>query len=159
MKSKNNLLEFFKKQILTEKQIVASLDSALGTVKNPAVKMVLRGISLDSVKHAEMYSAAIGLLSKTLVALREDDFNNLSKLVEKHIHLEEKLISLMGGVIDSVDDDRIEMLLKAIFEDEKRHHKLLKSIMEALVKRETITDNEWFDFLQKSVPFHGAPGG
>ena len=73
LKSEEDLLNFFSKQILTEKQIVTSLNNTLRTIKNPAIKMVLQGISLDSVKHAEMYTAAIDLLSKTLVALQDSE--------------------------------------------------------------------------------------
>jgi hypothetical protein len=49
--------------------------------------------------------------------------------------------------------------LKAILSDEKRHHALLKKVLEILVRGETITDKEWWDVLWENVPFHGAPGG
>jgi hypothetical protein len=62
-KSKDNLLEFLKNQIVVEKEIVSSLEKALVDMKNPAVKGVLKGVSLDSVKHAELYSAAVTLLT------------------------------------------------------------------------------------------------
>ena len=54
-KPKNNLVEFLKNQIVIENEIVASLEKALVDMKNPAVKGVLKGVSLDSVKHAELY--------------------------------------------------------------------------------------------------------
>jgi len=38
-------------------------------IDNPAVKSVLKGISLDSVKHAEMYEAVKKLLEKVLPPL------------------------------------------------------------------------------------------
>jgi len=50
-------------------------------------------------------------------------------------------------------------LLNAILEDEKRHHELLKRVLEILVKGETITEEEWWDVLWRNVPFHGSPGG
>jgi len=37
-----------------EKSIVESLDEALPDIWNPAVKGTLRGISLDSLKHADV---------------------------------------------------------------------------------------------------------
>ena len=52
-----------------------------------------------------------------------------------------------------------KLLLNAILEDEKRHHGLLKQILEVLVKGETITEADWWDILWKDVPFHGSPGG
>jgi len=43
--------------------------------------------------------------------------------------------------------------------DEKRHHELLKMVLEILVRGETITEADWWELLWKNVPFHGAPGG
>jgi hypothetical protein len=43
-------------------------------VKNPPVKGVLKGISLDSVKHAELYAAAITLLTGVSQASNAGEF-------------------------------------------------------------------------------------
>jgi hypothetical protein len=54
---------------------------------------------------------------------------------------------------------KVKFLLRAIFEDEKRHHALLKVILEIIVKGETITEDDWWETLWKDTPFHGSPGG
>jgi len=54
---------------------VASLEKALVGMKNPAVKEVLKGVSLDSVKHAELYSAASTLLTNASTALTQDNLD------------------------------------------------------------------------------------
>ena len=88
MEQKNeNLLDFLKNQIVIEKEIVASLEKALVDMKNPAVKGVLKGVSLDSLKHAELYSAAITLLTGTSTALTQDNLDEQSALVQKHIEI------------------------------------------------------------------------
>jgi len=157
--SKEDMSRFFEKQAFVENEIVRSIDKALVKIKNPAVKGVLRGISLDSVKHAEMYKAAIELLSSVPPALSQAEFDELLKFVKKHIAEEEKAILSMEEVMNQVEDEKVKLLLEAIFSDEQRHHKLLKEIMDILVKRETIGDEDWWDVLWKNVPFHGAPGG
>ncbi|MDH5635739.1 MAG: hypothetical protein OEY47_03630, partial [Candidatus Bathyarchaeota archaeon] len=63
MNPKDELVVFLEKQIKIENKIVESLNSALMEIGNPTVKGVLKGISLDSVKHAEMYAAAVKLLT------------------------------------------------------------------------------------------------
>ncbi len=68
MTEKDNLLVFIQKQIKVEKQIVDSLEKALVDMKNPPVKGVLKGISLDSEKHADMYESAYTLLTETSTA-------------------------------------------------------------------------------------------
>ena len=159
MKSKNELINFMKEQIKIENEIVDSLNSALVEVKNPPVKGVLKGISLDSVKHAEMYAAATELLTSVSQALSQEHLDKQRALVEKHIRMEEELIKKISKVLPTVENAKVKLLLNAILGDEERHHELLKMVLEILVRGETITEADWWDLLWKNVPFHGAPGG
>jgi hypothetical protein len=159
MLSKEEITRFFEKQIFMENEIVTSINKALVKIINPAVKGVLKGISLDSVKHGEMYKAAIELLSTVPPALSQQEFDELLKFVKKHITEEEKAILSMEEVMNQIEDEKVKLLLEAIFSDEQRHHKLLNDVMEILVKRETIGEEDWWDILWKNVPFHGTPGG
>ena len=159
MKSKDELINFMKAQIKVENEIVDSLNSALVDVKNPPVRGVLKGISLDSVKHAEMYAAATELLTSVSQALSQEYLDKQKALVEKHILLEAELIEKISKVLPSVENEKVKLLLNAILADEKRHHALLKMVLEILVRGETITEADWWDLLWKNVPFHGAPGG
>jgi len=159
MLSKEEMIRFFEKQVVLENEIVNSINKALAKIRNPAVKGVLKGISLDSVKHADMYKAAIELLSTVPPALSQEEFDELLKFVKKHIAEEERAIISMEEVMNQVEDEKVRLLLEAIFSDEQRHHKLLNAVMDILVKRETIGEEDWWDILWKNVPFHGAPGG
>jgi rubrerythrin len=159
LSSTDELVKLFKNQITIEQKIVDSVKKGLIEIKNPAVTGVLKGISLDSVKHAEMYSSAINLLTRVPQALTEENLDKQKELVEKHILLEAKIIKILDKVIPSIENKKVQLLLKAILSDEKRHHTLLKQVLEILVRGETITDQEWWDVLWESVPFHGAPGG
>jgi ribonucleotide reductase beta subunit family protein with ferritin-like domain len=156
---KDELTNFLKKQIEVENEIVDSLNTALIEVKNPPVKGVLKGISLDSVKHAEMYAAAVELLTRVSRALSQENLDKQRALVEKHIRMEAELIKKISKVLPNVENEKVKLLLNAILEDEKRHHELLKMVLEILVRGETITEADWWDLLWKNVPFHGAPGG
>ncbi|MDH5754876.1 MAG: hypothetical protein OEY95_06725 [Candidatus Bathyarchaeota archaeon] len=159
MNSKEELVNFLKEQIKIENKIVDSLDMSLGEIGNPAVKGVLKGISLDSVKHAEMYTSAINLLTSIPQALTQEQLDKQRELVEKHIRMEAELIGKIGKVLSSIENEKVKLLLNAILMDEKRHHQLLKEVLEILVRGETITEEDWWDVLWKNVPFHGAPGG
>jgi len=159
LKSKDELINFMKAQIKVENEIVDSLNSALIDVKNPPVKGVLKGISLDSVKHAEMYAAATELLTSVSQALSQEHLDKQKALVEKHIRMEEELIKKLNKVLPTVENAKVKLLLNAILADEKRHHELLKMVLEILVRGETITEEDWWELLWKNVPFHGAPGG
>ena len=159
MSSKDELVEFLKEQVKIENKIVDSLNKSLPEIDNPTVKGVLKGVSLDSVKHAEMYASAVRLMTTVSKALTQENLDKQKDLVERHIQMEAELIKKIGKVLPTVKDNKVKLLLKAILEDEKRHHGLLKQIQEILVKGETITEADWWDILWKDVPFHGSPGG
>ena len=159
LNSKDELINFMKAQIKVENEIVDSLNNALVDMKNPPVRGVLKGISLDSVKHAEMYAAATELLTSVSQALSQEHLDQQKALIEKHIRLEAELIEKISKVLPSVENAKVKLLLNAILADEKRHHELLKMVLEILVRGETITEADWWDLLWKNVPFHGAPGG
>lgn len=159
MSSKRELLDFIKRQIKVENEIVDSLNEALKNIGNPSVRGVLKGISLDSLKHAEMYDAALRLLTTTQQALAQEHLDEQKSLVEKHIRIEAELIKKISDMLPTVEDKKVKLLLTAILADEKRHHELLKEVLEIIVRGETITEADWWDILWKNVPFHGAPGG
>jgi rubrerythrin len=157
-KKLDSLLAFLKNQITVENEIVSSLEKALVDMKNPAVKGVLKGVSLDSVKHAELYSAAITLLTKASTALNQGDLDQQKSLVQKHIDIEAKLIKELQTMIPTIENEKVVFLLKAILNDECRHHAMLKMVLEIIVHGETITEADWWKMLWENVPFHGAPG-
>jgi rubrerythrin len=159
MSSDDKLVTFMKRQIRIENEIVDSLNSALVDIQNPSVKGVLRGISLDSVKHAELYASAIKLLTSTSQALKQEHLDEQKKLVERHIAMEAELIEKLSKVVPTIESRKVKLLLEAILADEKRHHELLNMILEIIVRGETITEDDWWDILWKNVPFHGSPGG
>ena len=159
MSSKDKLLEFMKRQIVIENEIVDSLNKGLVDVKNPPVKGVLKGISLDSVKHAELYSAAITLLTNPSTALTQENLDEQRELVEKHIQMEAELIQKLQKMLPIIENKKVSFLLNSILIDERRHHAMLKVVLDIIVKGETITEDDWWELLWKNVPFHGAPGG
>jgi ribonucleotide reductase beta subunit family protein with ferritin-like domain len=159
MSEKNDLLEFMKRQIAIENEIVDSLNKGVADIKNPPVKAVLKGISLDSVKHAGLYAAAVRLLTDVSPALSQENLDAQRALVEKHIEMEAELIKKLEKMMPTIENVKIKFLLNSIFMDEKRHHALLKAVLETIVHAETITEDEWWDFLWSNAPFHGAPGG
>jgi len=156
---KKDLLEFLKNQIAVENEIVTSLEKAIVGMKNPAVKGVLKGVSLDSVKHAELYTAATTLLTKVSTALNQGNLDEQRALIQKHIDIEAALIKKLQAMIPTIENEKVVFLLKAILSDEVRHHAMLKMTLEIIVKGETITEADWWKMLWENVPFHGAPGG
>jgi len=156
--TEKKLVDFFREQAELEEEIVKSVNKALETVKNPVVESVLKGMALDSSKHAAIYRTAEQIV-RVAPALTENEFYELKRVVKWHIENEEKIIKRLEDTVNKTENKRIRFLLRAIVADEKRHHQLLDTLMDIVVKGETITNDEWWEMLWKNVPFHGAPGG
>ncbi len=148
----DEMIKFFENQIDLEKKIVESAQDAINEIENEAVSTALRGISLDSSKHAEMYRSAINLLSATTVALNEEQLDLQKKVISDHIKMEEAVIKELEKRMDDVENEKVKLLLKAILADEHRHHKLLENLYEILIRGETITEGDWWDAIWGDVP-------
>jgi rubrerythrin len=153
-----DVISFFREQIKLEDQIVESVHQAVKDLKNVVVRSVLKGIAFDSAKHADIYKAAESVIS-VAQAMTEDELDKIGKVVNWHINAEEKLISRLNESIKKTSNKKIQFLLESILADEKRHHELLKKIMQTVVKGETITRDEWWEMVWRDVPTHGSPGG
>lgn len=156
--SESEMVKFFKDQIKLEHQIVESVTNSLKTVRNPIVKQVLRAIAFDSQKHAGIYNAAISIATVT-PALTDKEYRELEKIAENHIVDEEKAINALDKIMPKIENKKVKFLLESIVADERKHHELLNKIMDLVVKKEAITEEDWWEILWKNVPFHGAPGG
>ncbi len=156
--TEEDLVAFLHEQEKIEEAIVKSVNKALETIKNPVVESVMKGISYDSSKHADLYRSATQIIA-VAPALTEREFEHQEKVVRWHIEKEESLIGRLQEAIKKTANDRVKFLLESILADEKRHHALLKMVLEIIVKGETITDQDWWDIIWENAPFHGAPGG
>ena len=156
--SEDKTIQFFKDQIELEHSIVEAITRSLKTIRNPIAKQVLRAIAFDSQKHAGIYNAAIALSSVT-PALTDEEYRRLKETTERHIQDEEKAITTLDTFMKGVKDEKIRFLLESIEADERKHHQLLTKIMDLIVRREAITEEDWWEILWKNVPFHGTPGG
>ncbi|MBT3285524.1 hypothetical protein HN807_05250 [Candidatus Bathyarchaeota archaeon] len=148
----DKLQKFLENQISLENKIVKSINDSADGIENEAVSTALRGISLDSTKHALMYRSAISLMTSTSVALNEEQLNIQKNVVNDHIKMEEAVIKELEKMLPSVTNEKVELLLKAILHDEVRHHKLLKTLYEILIRGEAVTEGDWWDAVWGDVP-------
>jgi rubrerythrin len=146
------LVKFLNGMVKAEEEIVRSVEFAVGDMKNIAVRSVLRGISYDSLKHAEMYRSAGELLSDLRPALNEEQLDVQAALVARHIAMEEMVIASLKEMIPGVENEKVSFILNAIIEDERRHHSVLKRVEELLVMGETVTEEDWWDAAFGDVP-------
>jgi rubrerythrin len=148
----DKLLKFLENQISLENKIIKSIKESAQQIENEAVSTALLGISLDSTKHAMMYRSAISLMTTSSAALNDEQLDIQKKVVNDHINLEEAVIMELEKMLPNIDNEKVELLLKAILSDEVRHHKLLKTLYEILIRGEAVTDGDWWDAVWGDVP-------
>lgn len=147
-----DLIKFLENQVKLENKIVRSVSDALEKIENEAVSTALRGISLDSSKHAEMYRSAVAMLTRTAAPLSEDQLDLQKDTIERHISMEAAVIKELEKRLPGIENEKVELLLKAILLDEHRHHKLLKTLLQILVRGEAVTEGDWWDAIWGDVP-------
>ena len=156
--SKEELKAACNKSIAFEEQIVAAVNKSTNALKNRLLKELLRGVAFDSMKHALIFRAIIGLLEFS-PAISDEDNTVLNRDIKVHIENEEKAIKTYEEMLGKVDNEKIKFMLETIIADEKRHHELLKTISKFIIEKETIQEDEWFDYIYKYSLAHGAPIG
>ena len=150
----------FEKQIEIELKNAKSLEDSVKGLKNVLVRELLVSIASDSKKHASFYKALLQFLSAPSTAMTKEEYENLEKIVKEHVQIEAEMVEFIKKLLsEGMLDSRVEYLLRYILEDELRHHALLKGLLEAVVKREVITEDQWWDLVWKDAVFRGTPGG
>lgn len=142
-----------------ELEHVKKLKETAERLKHPVLKALLEGIAKDSEKHSLFYKAIVDFLNKVSPMLTEEELETLKASIEKHLEVEAKMIQLTKEWGEKVEDSRLKMILWAIHEDEVKHHKLLEDIRDKIAKRETFTEDDFWDAVWKDSPWHGTPGG
>jgi rubrerythrin len=156
--SKEELKAQCEKSIAFEEQIVESVNKSTDALQNLLLKELLRGVAFDSMKHALIFRAIIGLLEFS-PAISDEDNTVLNRDIKVHIENEEKAIKIYEEMLTKVDNEKIKFMLETIIADEHRHHELLKTISKFIIEKETIAEDEWFDYIYKYSLAHGAPIG
>jgi rubrerythrin len=143
---------FLESMIEAEKAIVKSVEESLEELGNYAVEAALKGISLDSMKHAMLYGSALAILTESRTPLDETQLERQRDLVERHITMEERVIARLEEMIPPVENEKVSFILETIIADERRHHKVLLKVQELLVRGETVTEEDWWDAVWGDVP-------
>jgi len=152
-------VDFFKKQIELEKNIVEKAEAAVSEVKNALVKQLILGIAMDSNKHESLLRALVALNLGGTPFIPEEITDKLKSNLEEHIKLEKNAIQTYGELLENLEEERERVVITAILEDEKRHHKLLVRLHKMIIEQETLTEQNLWDWTWKDSLFHGSPGG
>ena len=139
-----------------EEDYAVDYDKNIQGLGNVAIAGLMRGVSLDSRKHAGLYRA-IATILRGPIGITDLEYDILEEALKRQILLETKMIEEAKTLMDEERDERVKFLLKEIYLDEIRHHRFLSNLLEAVGKKDMILDEEIWDQLWRDVPTHGAP--
>jgi len=145
------LVDLFKKQMTLERTTAKNVQRLAARTRNSIPKLLLKGIELDSTKHAHMYATLIDLSSGATVSKVER--YEMKKELERHVENERIMILQAQRIARSLRDPRMKPLLQSILADERRHHNALSTLLKAIAVEEKISQDDWWDFLNKWAVF------
>ncbi|MCG3256938.1 MAG: hypothetical protein KAU62_12655 [Candidatus Heimdallarchaeota archaeon] len=143
-----DISEFLKKQIELERRIVATADNSVKDMKNILVKEMIYSISLDSKKHESMLTALLAMQKSTQPFISETVSKELHENIKIHIELEQEAIQTYKELLEQVENEQVKMVIQAIYHDELRHHALLKKIYNVIIEKETLDEDEIWEFIK-----------
>lgn len=137
MKSADSVVDLVKRQKQSEESMVKAVEALEDKVNSQAAKLLLSELRLDSTKHAQICEQILRVADHTkperLWDARIDsyvDMQMMKKELERHIKLEEAMLKDVEKIIATTKDEAIKVLFTHIAEDEKKHHKNIKLVIQ-----------------------------
>jgi len=99
---------------------------------NPLIRNVMVTINSDSARHRSVQQLVIDSLEKERITINTDDMAGIWTMIEKHIELEQKMLSSVEEIIESLKGQKAlvvqRYLLEYLRQDEKKHETMLTNL-------------------------------
>jgi rubrerythrin len=139
--SQETLENLIKEQIKVEKNFVAVVEKEIKGVHNVAARLLLLETQKDSEKHAIILEGVLKVIgqkdSKPLWDTLQDSYVDklvVKKNLENHIKTEDAMLGHIEKQMKLTKDEGIRLLLEHIASDEKKHHKILETVIKQSYK-------------------------
>lgn len=139
-----------------EKKYALKYDESVMGLENKAIEGLMMGVAYDSHKHAALYKTIAEILKGPL-GLTDVEYEQIEKSLKQHIEVESTMLAEVKALIVAETDPRVNILLNEIYMDEVRHHQFYKNLLEKVVNKDLIFEQDIWDQIWKDVIRHGAP--
>ncbi len=151
--SKQERVDFYNQQIDLENVIYDKAENAVKDTENILIRELVQSIALDSKKHASMLSALVSMHTKATPSVSEEIGQDIKDSITEHIQLEAQAIKTYQEYFETLDDETEKIIVKAILNDEIKHHALLKTIHKMIVEKLTLNVQEFWDMVEEDDDF------
>ncbi|MDP7982561.1 MAG: ferritin-like domain-containing protein [Conexivisphaera sp.] len=142
-----------------ELEYAEKLRKSVDGIRNPTVRAVMLAVAQDSIKHSMLYETILEILEGGGPLIEERDMDRIAREIDEHIKVEKEMLRSVEELRSSASQEGVKLIAQSIAEDEERHHRLLVAVRDAIVRRETLTDDEIWEMTWKYAMWHGTPGG
>jgi len=143
--TEQKLAEVIRAQIKIEKTTAEKIEEFEGSVSNLATRLFLAEMRFDTEKHAKILQTMLDLMDQYEPERRSRRFWQIEtreyvdaldakKTLEDHVKVETKMLQNMKAGMKGTDDETLKTLFKYIVEDERKHHKIMETILEKAFK-------------------------
>ena len=129
-----------KAQIKLEKNTQRKIKNLEEATANLAAKLFLAEMRFDTEKHAKILQTMLDIMKqrkpeippRTLWTTKIHSYVDAlvaKKMLEDHVAVETNMLKLVEKEIKETDDDALKLLFRHIADDERKHHKIMETIL------------------------------
>lgn len=135
-----DLVNMVQAQIRLEKDTARKVKKLEKATANLAAKLFLAEMRFDTEKHAKILQTMLDLMkqrepemaSRTLWETKIHSYVDTvvaKKMLEDHVEVETNMLRHVEEEMKSTSDEALKMLFEHIIDDEKKHHKIMETIL------------------------------
>lgn len=140
-----NMLNKIRQQKDFEDQTAKKLTPLYESAQNPIIKLFIHKIILDTMKHSDTYQMLLDLNSNALIGRESTEIGE--KELVSHITEEARMMKQAQDISEVAKDKNVKQLILKILDDEKRHHRDLKELLDILKKESAEWDAYLYDLI------------
>jgi len=145
MKSEKDLVDMIRFQIELEKNTTEKIKELEEVTTNLAAKLFLAEMRFDTEKHAKILQTMLDLMNQYEPDRRSKRFWQIEtteyvdalvakKMLEGHVKVETEMLEHVEKEMKKTDDAALRLVFRHIIEDERKHHKIMETILKKAFK-------------------------
>lgn len=145
-------ISMLERQRVLEEETAEALNKLLRNVENKVVRLMIHGLILDSIKHADILQAVVDILKGKVFS--EVEKFELNRGLETHVKNEEEMVKRFKDIVSKVEDERVKGIVSQLIREEERHHQELRELFTLFKSLGDLSEEDWWEYLNKWANFN-----